>query len=107
MNDRTEFRQIGKPLPRKEDYRLLTGQGRYLDDIAVPGALHACFLRSPYAHARIISIDSEKARTLPGVVAVVTARELMEWTTTLRMAPPSEGLQPTEITTLPLDKVRF
>ena len=62
MNDSTEFRQIGQPLLRKEDYRLLTGQGRYLDDIAVPDALHACFVRSPYALARIRSIDLEAAR---------------------------------------------
>jgi carbon-monoxide dehydrogenase large subunit len=107
MNEDMEFRQIGKPLPRKEDYRLLTGQGRYLDDIAVPGALHACFVRSPYAHARILSIDAERARAMPGVVAIVSARDVMMWTTTLRVAPPIEGLQPTEITTLPLDKVRF
>ena len=102
-----EFRQIGRPLPRKEDYRLLTGQGRYLDDIIVPGALHACFVRSPHAHARIRSIDTTRARSMPGVVSVVTAAELMQWTTTLRMAPAIEGLLPTEITALPSDKVRF
>jgi carbon-monoxide dehydrogenase large subunit len=107
MNNMPKFFQIGRPLPRKEDYRLLTGQGRYLDDIAVPGLLHACFVRSPYAHARIQSIDIERTRAMPGVVAVVSAAELTQWTTTLRMAPPIEGLQPTEITTLPVDKVRF
>ncbi|MGB0084670.1 MAG: xanthine dehydrogenase family protein molybdopterin-binding subunit [Rhodomicrobiaceae bacterium] len=102
-----QFRQIGRPLPRKEDYRLLTGQGRYLDDIVVPGALHAHFVRSPHAHARIRSIDTSKALAMPGVITAVSATELMEWTTTLRMAPPIEGLQPTEITTLPADKARF
>jgi carbon-monoxide dehydrogenase large subunit len=107
MNEAPKFNQIGQPLLRKEDYRLLTGQGRYLDDIAVPGLLHACFVRSPYAHARIRSIDVEQARAMPGIVAVVGAAELTQWTTTLRMAPPIEGLQPTEITTLPVDKVRF
>ena len=107
MNEASKFHQIGRPLLRKEDYRLLTGQGRYLDDIAVSGLLHACFVRSPYAHARIRSIDAERARAMPGVVAVVSAAELTQWTTTLRMAPPIEGLQPTEITTLPVDKVRF
>ncbi len=107
MNEAPKFHQIGRALPRKEDYRLLTGQGRYLDDIALPGALHACFVRSPHAHARIRSIDSTKARGMPGVVAIVSAAEVTQWTTTLRMAPPIEGLQPTEITTLPLDKVRF
>ncbi len=107
MSDSREFRQIGRPLLRKEDYRLLTGQGRYLDDIAVPGALHACFVRSPHAHARIKSINLDAARKMPGIVAAVSAHDVMQWTTTLRMAPPIEGLQPTEITTLPLDKVRF
>ena len=53
------FRSIGKPVPRKEDHRFLTGNGRYLDDIEIPGALHACFLRTPFAHARILSIDTE------------------------------------------------
>ena len=75
---------IGASLPRKEDYRFLTGQGRYLDDIVVPGALHAHFLRSPHAHARIRSIDVAAARAAPGVVAVVTGREVAEWTTTLQ-----------------------
>ncbi len=103
---RNSARSVG-PLPRKEDYRLLTGQGRYLDDIVVPGALHAHFVRSPHAHARIRSIDTSKALAMPGVITAVSATELMEWTTTLRMAPPIEGLQPTEITTLPADKARF
>ena len=53
----TENRTIGKTLLRREDYRFLTGQGRYLDDVVVPGALHAHFVRSPHAHARIRSID--------------------------------------------------
>lgn len=103
----TEARTIGAALPRKEDFRLITGQGRYLDDIAVPNCLHAHFVRSPHAHARIVAIDCEAARAAGGVVAVVTGRDLAEWTTPLRMAPPIEGLQPTEFPTLPSDKVRF
>ncbi|MBT9476524.1 xanthine dehydrogenase family protein molybdopterin-binding subunit [Polaromonas sp.] len=102
-----EFHYIGQHLARKEDYRLLTGHGRYVDDIEVPGALHACFVRSPHAHARIVSIDSEAARQMPGVVAVVTGHELAQWTTRQRMAPPIEGLQAMEMDTLPIDKVRF
>jgi carbon-monoxide dehydrogenase large subunit len=98
---------VGQPLPRKEDFRFLTGQGRYLDDIAIPGALHAHFVRSPHAHARIRSIDITAASKAPGVVRVATGRELAEWTTMLRMAPPIEGLHPVEMTTLPIDKVRF
>ncbi|MFC2969232.1 xanthine dehydrogenase family protein molybdopterin-binding subunit [Acidimangrovimonas pyrenivorans] len=101
------FTHIGRPLPRKEDRRLLTGRGRYLDDIVVAGALHVCFVRSPHAHARIVSIDTEAARALPGVTGVYTGRDLAEWTTNLRLAPPIEGLQPVEMTTLPVDTVRF
>ncbi len=101
------FDQIGAPHPRREDERLLTGRGRYVDDIVVPGALHACFVRSPHAHARIRSIDCAAARSSPGVVAVVTGQDLRKWTTRHRMAPPIEGLQPMEMDTLPVDKVRF
>lgn len=98
---------IGRPLARREDERLLTGRGRYLDDIQVPGCLHACFVRSPHAHARIDGIDAERARSLPGVVAVVTGQDLDAWTSRLKMAPPIEGLHPMEFPTLPIDKVRF
>jgi carbon-monoxide dehydrogenase large subunit len=102
-----EFRYLNKAAPRTEDYRLLTGYGRYLDDIEIPGALHVCFVRSPHAHARIVSIDASDALTMPGVVAVVTGRDLAQWTTPMRMAPPIEGLVPVEIETMPLDTVRF
>jgi carbon-monoxide dehydrogenase large subunit len=98
---------IGTALPRREDYRFLTGQGRYLDDIVVPGALHAHFVRSPHAHARLVAIDVTAARAAPGVVAVVTGHDLAAWTTSARMAPPIEGLHPVEFSTLPIDKVRF
>src|ERR1700737_3810227 len=101
------FAQIGRPLPRKEDRRLLTGNGCFLDDIAIPGALHAAFVRAPHAHARILSIDIAAAAAMPGVVAVVTGRDVAKWTTTLQMAPPIEGGPATEMTTLPIDKVRF
>ena len=102
-----DFTVIGQPLPRAEDRRLLIGAGRFLDDIEIPGALHACFVRSPFAHARILSIDTEAAVAASGVVTVVTGREVAEWTTTLRLAPPIEGLRPVEMTTLPIDKIRF
>lgn len=102
-----EFRHIGRALPRKEDRRLLTGHGRYIDDIEVPGALHACFVRSPHAHARIVSIDTEAARAMPGVVAIVTGHDLARWTTRHRMAPPIEGLHAVEMDSLPTERVRF
>lgn len=101
------FHYIGQHAPRKEDYRFLTGQGRYVDDVEVPGALHACFVRSPHAHARIKSIDPGLALKIDGVVAVFTGQDLAQWTTRQRMAPPIEGLQPMEMDALPIDKVRF
>ncbi len=105
--DQQAFTQIGQSLPRKEDWRLLTGTARFLDDLHVVGELHACFVRSPHAHARILSIDTVDALNLPGTVAVVTGKELSEWTTRLRMAPAIDGLLATEIETLPCSKVRF
>jgi len=67
---------IGRPLKRREDYRLLTGAGRYVDDLRPPGCAHVALLRSPHAHARVVRIDVERARRAPGVVAVVTGDEV-------------------------------
>jgi carbon-monoxide dehydrogenase large subunit len=61
---------------RLEDHRFVTGRGRFVDDLPFPGALHAHILRSPYAHARIVSIDGEAARAMEGVLAVYTAADL-------------------------------
>ncbi|SBS77277.1 Carbon-monoxide dehydrogenase (Acceptor) [uncultured Mycobacterium sp.] len=69
-------RYAGTRVPRVEDTRLLTGHGTYVDDIVRPGMLHACFVRSPFAHARINSIDVTAALALPGVHAVLTAADL-------------------------------
>jgi aerobic carbon-monoxide dehydrogenase large subunit len=102
-----EFRHIGQPLPRKEDRRLLTGSGRYLDDVEVPGALHVCFVRSPHAHARIVRIDGGSARAMRGVAAIYTGRDLARWTARHRMAPPIDGLHPVEMDSLPVERVRF
>ena len=104
---RPKLRHIGAPLARKEDQRFLTGHGCYVEDIEIPGALHACFVRSPHPHARIRSIDVEEAKKSPGVVAIYTGKDLAQWTLPLRMAPAIEGLLPVEMTTLPIDKVRF
>ena len=63
-------------LKRKEDARFIRGQGTYLDDIELPGMVHGAVLRSPYAHARIVSIDTSAALAHPNVAAVVTAKDL-------------------------------
>ncbi len=67
---------IGKPLPRIEDLRLLTGGGRFSDDVNLPGQAYAVFVRSPHAHARIGAIETAKARAMPGVLAVLTGADL-------------------------------
>jgi carbon-monoxide dehydrogenase large subunit len=67
---------MGRAVTRLEDHTLLRGAGRFIDDIALPGLLHACFVRSPVAHARLTGIDMDKARAMPGVWAVLTYRDL-------------------------------
>jgi len=67
---------IGQPVTRLEDPRLLTGGGRYTDDIAVDDMAHGYVMRAPHAHAEIVSIDVEAARQMPGVLAVLTAAEV-------------------------------
>ena len=69
---------IGDRLPRKEDARLLTGEARYVDDLQIPGALWVAFVRSPYAHARIGSIDASAAQAMPGVRHVFTGADLRD-----------------------------
>ena len=69
---------IGASVVRKEDKRFITGKGRYTDDIRLHGMTHAQFIRSPHAHARIKSIDASAALKMPGVVAVLAGKELIE-----------------------------
>ncbi len=67
---------MGAPLKRREDQRFITGKGRYLDDIQMPGMTYMAVLRSPYAHARILGIDTSAATAMPGVVAVFTGADI-------------------------------
>ena len=67
---------VGVPVRRVEDPPLLRGEGTYIDNLDLPGALHLAFVRSPVAHAEIRSIDASEARAMPGVVAVYTAHDL-------------------------------
>jgi aerobic carbon-monoxide dehydrogenase large subunit len=66
---------IGQPVRRKEDARLLAGNGRFADDLALPGLMHAVILRSPHAHARIASIETKAAAGMSGVLAVLTGAD--------------------------------
>jgi carbon-monoxide dehydrogenase large subunit len=67
---------IGAPVRRREDFRLLTGRATFTDDIKLPQMLHAALLRSPHAHARLLSIDAGRAQAVPGVVAVFTFQDI-------------------------------
>jgi len=69
------FRFIGRPLPRVEDARLMTGAGRFSDDFAYPGQVYAVMVRSPHPHARIVGIDKGPALALPGVLGVYTGAD--------------------------------
>jgi carbon-monoxide dehydrogenase large subunit len=68
---------VGRWMPRLEDFRLITGQGRYTDDLSFPDQLCGYFVRSPHAHARIVSIDTQAARRMTGVIAVFTAKDFV------------------------------
>ncbi len=67
---------IGQPVPRKEDARLLTGRGRFSDDVNMPGQAYAHMLRAPHAHARIVRVDTTAAHDVPGVIAVLTGADV-------------------------------
>jgi carbon-monoxide dehydrogenase large subunit len=87
-------RFVGQRVARREDPRLLTGRGRFVDDVTLPGQLHVAFVRSDVAAGRIVSLDADAARALPGVRAVLTGADLNPvsgplWTTTL--GPPVFG----------------
>ena len=77
MSTAAKSTRIGEPVRRKEDQRLLTGKGRFSDDVNLPGQVYAVMLRSPHAHARIRGIDSAKALALPGVIAVLTGADFI------------------------------
>lgn len=64
------FSIIGQPIPRREDQRLLTGKGCFGDDVNLDGQVYAVMLRSPYPHARIVAIELDKARSMPGVLGI-------------------------------------
>lgn len=98
-------RSVGQGIARNEDARLLTGKAMFVDDVDLPGMLHAALLRSPYAHARIGAIDTTAARACPGVVAVFTADDLGDLLVPGPLAvppPPVPGALFNQRTQLPL-----
>jgi carbon-monoxide dehydrogenase large subunit len=105
-------RTIGARVLRTEDPRILTGRGRYTDDIVLPGMLHAAFKRSTVPHGRLVSVDASAARAVPGVVAVYTAADLAPLTNPV--APGAAigmnllpGLKAPAVYALATDKVRY
>jgi carbon-monoxide dehydrogenase large subunit len=101
-------RWIGASIPRREDQRLVTGHGRYVDDISLPGILAAAFVRSSRAHARLKRIAVEAARTMPGVVGVYTHPDVPEFAVPLPPVftiPP--GLKPCRQLPMAKERVRY
>jgi carbon-monoxide dehydrogenase large subunit len=100
---------VGTRRLRREDPALLTGEARFVDDLAVPDALHLKVVRSPFAHARIRSVDTAAASALPGVVTVLTGPDLRDaWQTPLPCAWPVTGeMKNPEHWPLALDEARF
>jgi aerobic carbon-monoxide dehydrogenase large subunit len=106
---KTESRVTGTPVLRKEDPELLTGQGKYADDLSAPGVLWMHVVRSPYAHARIGRVDLSKALAMPGVVAAFSGQDLADdWAGPLLMAwPVSEDINNPPHWPLAKDKARY
>jgi carbon-monoxide dehydrogenase large subunit len=75
--DRTSF--VGRSLPRREDHRLLTGRGQFIADLDLPHMLHAVFVRSPLAHARIRAVDLSRAAAAPGVACALSGADLLQF----------------------------
>jgi carbon-monoxide dehydrogenase large subunit len=100
---------IGQAVPRREDARLITGRGTYVDNYAAPGLLHLVIARSPIAHARIKSIDVSQARSAPGVVEVFTGEDLKDaWPNGLPCIwPVSDDIKMPPHFPLSTDKVRY
>jgi 4-hydroxybenzoyl-CoA reductase subunit alpha len=98
-----DYSVIGKPLPRVDGAEKATGQGKFSVDISLPGMLHAKLLRSPHPHARILNIDTSRARRLAGVKAVITGQD----TAGIRYAFVDTPRYPADETPLAVDKVRY
>ena len=96
-------RWVGQAMRRKEDPRMITGRGLYVDDVVLPGMLHMAIVRSPEAHARIVSIDTEGAKQAPGVHGVFTAEDI-ELESPLPMAWVPPGVEVKTPETMPLAK---
>ncbi len=99
---------IGTPMERREDLRFLRGRGQYVDDLAVPGLLHATILRSAVAHGRLVSVDASDALKCPGVHAVITAKDMPGGPPIIPMRlQPLPEFKPFEQPVIAHEKVRY
>ncbi|MBW0104909.1 xanthine dehydrogenase family protein molybdopterin-binding subunit, partial [Pseudonocardia sp. KRD291] len=98
---------VGASVPRREDPRLLAGRGRFVDDVTLPGMLHAQFVRSTEAHADVVSVDLTAVREVPGVVAAYTAADLDLGDITALLDRPAHEFVPTSMPVLARDRVRY
>ncbi len=99
-------KRTDKRLGRKEDKRLITGQGLFVDDYQAAGSLHMCLVRSPYAHARLMDIDVSKAEALAGVICTITGKEVAELTQPFTQIGPEPSALIQDFC-LAVDKVRY
>ncbi len=107
MNVEDRPKIIGAALQRLEDPRLLTGCGRFIDDIPLPRMLHVAFCRSDYGHARIVNIETADAATMLGVVGIYTAQDLADEFKPIRATSRMADYYPTELGVLARGKVRY
>ncbi len=98
---------VGRRVTRVEDRRFLTGRGTYVDDIDLVGMLHVAFVRSPYAHARILIVDTSAAQALPGVCGVFSGTDLADWNPFITTVPENPAVLSASRCMLPRDKARF
>lgn len=98
---------VGARVKRREDPRLIRGLGQYVDDVNLPDTLYAAILRTPYAHAKIKSLETDAARQHPGVIAVVTGSEIKDQIGTLPVSGGNETLRVPKHYVLAVDKVCY
>ena len=99
----SKYKWIGASIKRKEDSELIRGKGTYTDDVKLPGTVYVAFVRSPYAHARIKSIDVSKALSHPKVVGILTPEEAVPLHSWMELP----GMRQVPRTSLAVGKVRF
>ncbi|GAA5174547.1 hypothetical protein GCM10023321_78610 [Pseudonocardia eucalypti] len=106
MRDAVGRKLVGARVKRLEDRRLLTGRGRFVDDVVVPGMLHAAFLRSPHPHAELGEVDASAALRVPGVIGVFTGEDMRRMTNPIMGMMAMEGLYDPWFWALAVGRVR-